>query len=73
MTRIWEPYAIVGGNPGKVIRKHFDEPEIIRLRELRWWNRKDIQLREAMPILTGGNVQALHDHRQTVVKVYCQP
>lgn len=33
-----EPYAIVGGNPAKVIRKRFDEETIHFLLELAWWN-----------------------------------
>jgi len=33
-----EPYAIVGGNPAKVIRYRFDEKLIARLQKLKWWN-----------------------------------
>jgi acetyltransferase-like isoleucine patch superfamily enzyme len=32
------PYAIVGGNPAKVIRKRFDEETVALLLELQWWN-----------------------------------
>ncbi|NEW96501.1 type B chloramphenicol O-acetyltransferase [Rhodopseudomonas sp. BR0G17] len=63
-----EPYAIVGGNPAKVIRKRFGDPDIARLLELRWWDWSDDDLRAAMPILTSGDVAALHRHRQTAVQ-----
>ena len=33
-----EPYAIVGGNPAKVIRKRFSDEKIEELLELRWWD-----------------------------------
>ena len=32
------PYAIVGGNPAKVIKYRFDEKTISRLQALRWWD-----------------------------------
>lgn len=31
-----EPYAIVGGDPAKTIRKRFGKDDIARLPELRW-------------------------------------
>lgn len=33
-----EPYAIVGGNPAKEIKKRFSEDIISKLLELKWWN-----------------------------------
>jgi len=62
VTRDVEPYAIVGGNPARVIRKRFDEAEIAMLLELAWWHWTDDQLREAMTIITSAGVGALHDH-----------
>jgi len=32
------PYAIVGGNPAKVIKMRFDEKTIDRLLKIAWWN-----------------------------------
>ncbi len=32
------PYAIVGGNPARVIRHRFDEATVARLLALRWWD-----------------------------------
>ncbi|MBR3525825.1 MAG: CatB-related O-acetyltransferase [Lachnospiraceae bacterium] len=32
-------YAIVGGNPAKLIRYRFGEEEIAYLKELRWWDK----------------------------------
>jgi chloramphenicol O-acetyltransferase type B len=62
VTRDVEPYAIVGGNPARVIRKRFDEADIAMLLELAWWHWTDDQLREAITILTSAGVGALHDH-----------
>jgi chloramphenicol O-acetyltransferase type B len=68
VTNDVEPYAIVGGNPAKVIRKRFGDPDIARLLELRWWDWSDDDLRAAMPILTSGDISALHRHWQTAVQ-----
>ncbi len=38
VTKNVEPYAIVGGNPAKVIRKRFDENTIKDLIEIKWWD-----------------------------------
>jgi hypothetical protein len=32
------PYAIVGGNPAKPIRRRFDDADIDRLRRAAWWD-----------------------------------
>ncbi len=68
VSRDVEPYAIVGGNPAKVIRKRFDGTDIAMLLELKWWDWTNDQLHEAMPILTSANVKALHDHWQKAIK-----
>jgi chloramphenicol O-acetyltransferase type B len=68
VTRDVEPYAIVGGNPAKIIGKRFGEADIVRLLELRWWDWSDGELKQAMPILTSGDVSALHHHWRTVIK-----
>ena len=69
VTRDVEPYAIVGGNPAKVIRKRFADADIIKLRELKWWDWSEAQLHGAMPILTSGDVSALHGYWQKNIKV----
>lgn len=67
VTRDIEPYAIVGGNPAKTIRKRFNDADIVRLLELCWWDWSDEELQDAMPILTSGDVSALHSHWRSVI------
>jgi len=33
-----EPYAIVAGNPARVIRKRFTDEQIGALLDIRWWD-----------------------------------
>lgn len=37
VTKDVPPYAIVGGNPAKIIRYRFDQPTIDKLLDLQWW------------------------------------
>lgn len=60
VTRDVEPYAIVGGNPAKPIRRRFNSRQIDLLLDMRWWDWSDDQLRGAMPQLTSGDVDELH-------------
>ncbi|ODA68613.1 Chloramphenicol acetyltransferase [Methyloligella halotolerans] len=68
VTKDVEPYSIVGGNPAKVIRKRFDDIQIAQLLELRWWNWNDDELKQVMPILTSGDISALHRHWRNVIE-----
>lgn len=68
VTKDVEPYAIMGGNPARLIRKRFDEAAIALLLELRWWDWSDEALRAAMPILTSGDIAALHRHWQAQLR-----
>jgi len=38
VTKDVPPYAIVGGNPSKIIKYRFNEEAIDRLLKLKWWN-----------------------------------
>lgn len=57
-------YAIVGGNPARLIRHRFHDDTIAQLLEMAWWDWSDSELKVAMPLLCSGNIQALHEHWQ---------
>nr|WP_314258248.1 type B chloramphenicol O-acetyltransferase [uncultured Devosia sp.] len=60
VTRDVEPYAIVGGNPAKLIRKRFDEISIGKLLEMAWWDWQQERLTQAMELMTSADVDALY-------------
>lgn len=68
VTRDVPPYAIVGGNPARIIRSRFADADILRLLEMRWWDWPDGVLQAAMALLTSGNVEKLHDHWMTHIR-----
>nr|WP_295871939.1 type B chloramphenicol O-acetyltransferase [uncultured Chitinophaga sp.] len=61
ITKDVAPYSVMGGNPGKEIRKRFPEDDIARLLEMEWWNWPDDMLKAAMPLLCSSDIKALYD------------
>ena len=53
VTKDVPPYAIVGGNPARIIRKRFDDEVIEQLLETCWWELSDAKLKELSPLLYG--------------------
>ncbi|NBN79168.1 chloramphenicol acetyltransferase [Microvirga tunisiensis] len=53
------PYAIVAGNPGRVIRYRFPPKVRQRLLEIAWWDWPIGRITAAIPLLRGGDVETL--------------
>lgn len=53
------PYAIVAGNPARVIRLRFADTVIDRLLALAWWDWPEANLQAALPHLASGDITAL--------------
>jgi acetyltransferase-like isoleucine patch superfamily enzyme len=59
ITRDVPPYAIVGGNPAKLIRYRFDEAKITRLLECAWWELPEAAIVSLVPLLQNENIDGL--------------
>ena len=61
VTRDVPPYAIVAGNPARIVRYRFAPGQIDRLLELRWWEWTDKEIDDAMPALLNTDIQGFLD------------
>lgn len=50
-------YAIVGGNPAKIIKYRFSEEIISELEKIAWWKWEDGKIIEALPLLLSDNIE----------------
>jgi len=56
VTKDIPPYAIVGGNPAKIIKYRFTEEQRKELLKLRWWDWEDEKIKEIVPLLVSKNI-----------------
>lgn len=56
VTKDVPPYAIVGGNPAKLIKYRFDNETIAQLMNIQWWNWPEHKIKEAVPLLCSANI-----------------
>ena len=55
VTRDVPPYAIVAGNPARVVRSRFSEEDVERLLRAAWWDWPiELVTEHARSIMTGG-------------------
>lgn len=59
VTRDVPPYAIVAGNPARVVRHRFDEAAISRLLAIGWWNWPVDKLTRNLDALRGMDIDRL--------------
>ena len=53
------PYAIVGGNPAKPLRRRFPEEVVAELLEIRWWDWDAARITGNLEAIVGADVAAL--------------
>ncbi|GGX48183.1 acetyltransferase [Tateyamaria omphalii] len=58
-------FAVVAGNPAKVIRMRYDDQTIQRLNALAWWSWASDQIERAIGAIEAGDVAALEQHFNT--------
>jgi carbonic anhydrase/acetyltransferase-like protein (isoleucine patch superfamily) len=66
VTRDVPDYAIVGGNPAKVIRLRFEPDLIAALVETAWWELPREQVASLIPMLQAGDIPAFIAARKAI-------
>ena len=61
VTKDVDPYAIVAGNPARVIRRRFSAAVARRLQRLAWWDWDHDRLRTALPDFRALSIEAFLD------------
>lgn len=60
VTKDVPPYAVVGGNPAKILKMRFNESEINMLKELSWWNWPVEKINEAMEYICSNEIEKFY-------------
>ncbi len=58
VTKDVPPYAIVAGNPAKVVKYRFTPEQIEALLEIKWWDWPVEKVREAVPMIAQDDIDA---------------
>jgi len=67
VTKDVPPYAIVAGNPSRIIRKRFDDQTIKRLLQVKWWLWPESQIKKAIPLLLDDKIAKFLDYAEDIV------
>lgn len=58
------PYAVVGGNPARIIRQRFDPQAVANLQALAWWDWPVEAITCHLDLIVAGDVEALMEARK---------
>ena len=61
VSRDVPPYAVVAGNPARVVRQRFDDETVDRLQAIGWWNWPVEKVTRNLDAIRGGSVDALEE------------
>lgn len=68
VTKDVPPYAIVGGNPAKVIKYRFTDDQIARLEKLQWWDLPEDKIRALEPALYDRDIDSFLDQAEALTR-----
>jgi acetyltransferase-like isoleucine patch superfamily enzyme len=61
VTKDVRPYAIVGGNPAREIKRRFTDEQVERLLRIRWWEWPDEKIVENVDLLSSERIEEFLD------------
>ena len=65
VTKDVPPYAIVAGNPGRIVKFRFNENQIDKLLKISWWNWDEDKIKnEAMNMWSDNIDKFINNHEE---------
>lgn len=61
VTKAIPPYAVVGGNPAKIIKMRFEESIIKKLLDIQWWDWDIKKITKNLQLIVGGDIKRLQE------------
>jgi len=61
VTKDVPPYAIIAGNPGKIVKYRFTEEQIKKLLLISWWNWDEQKIKDNAMIMWSNNIESFID------------
>ncbi len=62
VTKSFEPYSIIVGNPAKVVKRRFDDSRIEKLLEMKWWDWELSHIHACLGILQSEDTDKLFEY-----------
>jgi virginiamycin A acetyltransferase len=67
ITKNVEPYAIIGGNPAKVLKKRFSDEAISKLLVIKWWDWKIDKIEKNLDLIISDKIEQFIDRHFPLV------
>ncbi len=61
VTKNVDPYAIIGGNPAKLIKKRFSDEAISKLLSIKWWNWEIDKVKDNLDLIMSEDIDVFID------------
>jgi len=66
VTKDVPPFAIVAGNPAKVVKYRFSENQIEKLLKISWWDWDEQKIKDNAMLLWSDNIDKFIDNHYTI-------
>jgi acetyltransferase-like isoleucine patch superfamily enzyme len=66
VTKDVPPYAMVAGNPARIIKMRYDDDTIRRLLGVKWWDWEEEKIADLLPLMLSENIAAFLEKAENI-------